>query len=82
MAGLKAGFTFTTCVALVLHEPELTVRLTVLLPEPLQLTECGPALPAPAGLAPVPKFHAKLAPGPAVPLNEMLAAWFSQTFAG
>lgn len=70
---LGIGFTTTLCEALALHPVVVTVRLMVFVPLDAQVTVCGPAVDAVAGLAPVPKFHEYVEPAAAVPLNVTVA---------
>ena len=52
-----AAFTVTVLVVVELQVPEVMVSDTDLLPAVDQLTVCGPAVEAVAGLAPAPKFQ-------------------------
>jgi hypothetical protein len=56
-AEVGAAFTVMVLVVVELQVPEVTVNDTVLLPAVDQLTVCGPAVAAVAGLASAPKFH-------------------------
>jgi hypothetical protein len=53
-----AAFTVKVLVVVELQVPDVIVSEMVLLPAEDQLTVCGPAVEAVAGLAPAPKFHA------------------------
>jgi hypothetical protein len=53
-----AAFTVKVLVVVELQVPDVMVSEMVLLPAEDQLTVCGPAVEAVAGLAPAPKFHA------------------------
>jgi hypothetical protein len=53
-----AAFTVIVLVVVELQVPDVIVSEMVLLPAEDQLTVCGPAVEAVAGLAPAPKFHA------------------------
>ena len=52
-----AAFTVMFCVVVELQVPEVTVSEIVLAPADDQLTVCGPAVEAVAGVAPTPKFQ-------------------------
>jgi hypothetical protein len=56
-AAVGAAFTVRVFVVVELQVPEVTVNEIVLLPAVDQLTICGTAVDAVAGLAPAPKSH-------------------------
>jgi hypothetical protein len=62
--------------------PDVTVRVTVLIPVVLHETLWGPPVAAVAELAPDPKFHAYVDPGGAEPANTAAAVLPMQTLAG